>query len=32
MEKVISDTPKSGYRDYLSRVCKEIGKEAPGAR
>jgi glucose-1-phosphate thymidylyltransferase len=32
MDKVISDTPKSGYRDYLSRVCKEIGKEAPGAR
>lgn len=32
MEKVISDTPKSGYRDYLSRVCKEFGKEAPGAR
>jgi glucose-1-phosphate thymidylyltransferase len=26
MEKVISDTPKSGYRDYLVRVLHEIGK------
>ncbi len=27
MEKVISATPKSGYRDYLVRVLNEIGKE-----
>ena len=27
MEKVISDTPKSGYRDYLIRVFNEIGKD-----
>jgi glucose-1-phosphate thymidylyltransferase len=27
MEKVISDTPKSGYRDYLIRVLNEIGKD-----
>lgn len=26
MEKVISETPKSGYRDYLVHVCSEIGK------
>jgi glucose-1-phosphate thymidylyltransferase len=26
MEKVISETPKSGYRDYLIHVCSEIGK------
>jgi glucose-1-phosphate thymidylyltransferase len=26
MEKLISDTPKSGYRDYLVRVFSEIGK------
>jgi glucose-1-phosphate thymidylyltransferase len=32
MEKVISETPKSGYRDYLIHVCKEIGKEGPGVR
>ncbi|HET6421260.1 MAG TPA: glucose-1-phosphate thymidylyltransferase RfbA [Geobacteraceae bacterium] len=27
MEKVICDTPKSGYRDYLVRVFNEIGRD-----
>jgi glucose-1-phosphate thymidylyltransferase len=27
MEKTISNTPKSGYRDYLVRVFNELGRE-----
>jgi glucose-1-phosphate thymidylyltransferase len=27
MEKVIAETPRSGYRDYLVRVLNEIGRE-----
>jgi glucose-1-phosphate thymidylyltransferase len=27
MEKVIAETPRSGYRDYLARVLNEIGRE-----
>ncbi len=32
MEKVISGTPRSGYRDYLVRVLNEIVREGHDAR
>jgi glucose-1-phosphate thymidylyltransferase len=32
MEKVISGTPRSGYRDYLTRVLNEIVREGHDAR
>ncbi len=32
MEKVIAETPRSGYRDYLARVLNEMGREGLVAR